>query len=107
MVHKPGFGEMNLGAIAGAVVGSIGGLFAIGVGPAIASRNIARLFETPILGLVSWVVCLAFGWFIGGQVGPRLGQRFKNERAEIIAGAGAGLIPVVLIGLLGWHMATR
>ena len=54
---KPPLGEYNMGALAGAVVGSIGGLFAIGVVRAILGRNIALLLAMPILGLVSWLVC--------------------------------------------------
>ena len=30
-MRNPGFGETNLGALSGAVVGAIGGLFAIGI----------------------------------------------------------------------------
>jgi len=105
--RNPGFGEMNLGAVAGAVVGSIGGLFALGVAPAILFRNISLLFGTPMLGLASWIVCLVLGWFIGGQLGPRLGFAFRNARAETIGGAVGGFIPVVLIGLFGWYMAVR
>jgi hypothetical protein len=103
--RTPGFGETNLGAVAGAVVGSIGGLFAIGIGPAIVSRNVSLLFGTPILGLVSWIVCLVAGWFIGGQIGPRVGFVCKSPRAETVGGALAGFIPVLLIILFGWYMA--
>ena len=34
-MRKPGFGETSLGALMGAVVGSIGGLFAVGIVPTI------------------------------------------------------------------------
>ena len=107
MRRNPGFGEMNLGAVAGAVVASIGGLFALGIAPAILARNPALLFGTPILGLISWLVCLPVGWLIGGQIGPRLGFAFRSPRAEAVGGAIGGFIPVLLIGLFGWYMAVR
>jgi hypothetical protein len=97
---------MNLGSVAGAVVGSIGGLFAVGIAPAILSRNIAALFGTPLLGLMCWLVCLPTGWLAGGQIGPRLGQKYSSPRVELLAGALAGLVPVLLIAAFGWYMAV-
>ena len=87
--------------MAGAVVGSIGGLFAIGLPPAILARNIALLFRPPILGLLCWVVCGVVGWLLGGQIGPRLGEKFNSQRAEILGGALGGLIPVLLASPCG------
>lgn len=106
-MRKPSIGEYNLGALGGAVVGSIGGLFAIGLPPAILYRNPAFLLRTPILGLICWLVCGVVGWFIGGQVGPRLGEKYGSQQAEIAGGALAGLIPVAGIVLLSWYMTTR
>jgi hypothetical protein len=105
MNNRP-WGESNLGAVAGAVTAAIGGLFAIGIAPAIIGRNPAMLFSTPMLGLLCWLVSGPVGWLIGGQLGPRVGQQFNNQRAEIIGGAIGGLIPVILIALWGWYMAT-
>ena len=104
---NPGFGEANWGALAGAVVGAIGGLFAIGIGPAIASRNVALLFGTPILALICWVVSGLLGWVLGGQVGPRLGEKFDSQKVEIAGGIIAGLVPVVLIAYWGWSMMGK
>jgi hypothetical protein len=104
--RSPAFGEVNSGAVVGAVVGSIGGLFALGLAPAILSRNISLLFGTPVLGLVSWIVSLGFGWVIGGQLGPRLGFAFKSPRAEATGGVLGGLIPIILIALFGWYIAV-
>ena len=103
-MRNPGFGEINLGALAGAVVGAIGGLFAIGIGPAIASRNIALLFGTPILALICWVISGLLGWVLGGQVGPRVGEKLNSQKAEVIAGVLTGLLPVLLIAFWGWSM---
>lgn len=95
---------MNIGAVVGAVVGSFGGIFALGLAPAILSRDIALLFGAPLLGLFSWIISLPTGWLLGGQIGPRLGMSFKTPRAEVMGGALGGLIPVVLIALFGWYM---
>jgi hypothetical protein len=98
---------VKVGSVMGAAVGSIGGLFAVGLPPAIIYRSIARLLGTPVFALISWAVCLLFGWIIGGQIGPRLGTRFKSFRAELIGGAIGGLIPVVAIALWSWYVSTR
>jgi len=103
-MRNPGIGEANMGALAGVVVGAIGGLFAIGVPRAILGKNIALLFSTPLLGVICWLVSGLLGWLIGGQVGPRVGERMRSERAEIIAGGLSGLLPVIGIGVWGWHM---
>ncbi len=106
-MRKPSLGEYNLGAVGGAVVGSIGGLFAVGLPPAILARNLALLFETPILGLICWIVSGLAGWLLGGQVGPRLGEMYRSQQVEILSGAFVGLIPVAGIRWWSWHMTTR
>lgn len=103
-MRKPGLGEPNVGALMGAVVASTGGLFAVGIARAVMGRNVALLFETPILGLICWLVSGPAGWIIGGQIGPRLGARFNSQRGEIIGGVVGGLIPVTIVGLWGWYM---
>jgi hypothetical protein len=106
-MRKPGFGEANVGALVGAMIGAIGGLFAIGIGPAVANSNIRLLVGTPILGIFSLVICGTLGWVIGGQIGPRLGGKFNTQRAETIGGIIGGLVPVVLVALLGWYMTAH
>jgi len=106
-MRKPGFGEANMGAIVGAVIGAIGGLFAIGIGPAVASNNIRLLVGTPILAIFSLAICGIIGWVFGGQIGPRLGSKFNTQRAETIGGIIGGLVPVVLVALLGWYMTAH
>jgi hypothetical protein len=106
-MRRPPIGEYNMGALAGAVVGSIGGLFAIGVVRAILGKNIALLLSMPMLGLLSWLVCGLIGWFVGGQIGPRMGERYYSQQAELLGGAVGGLIPVLLVAVWAWHMSTR
>jgi hypothetical protein len=107
IMRRPGIGEASHGALAGAVVGGIGGLFAVGLAPAIIFHNPALLFGTPILGVICWVVSLPTGWLIGGQIGPRLGSLFRSERIEILGGVVGGLVPVALIAFWGWYMTAR
>ena len=104
---KPPLGEYNMGALAGAVVGSIGGLFAIGVVRAILGRNIALLLAMPILGLVSWLVCGIVGWLVGGQIGPRLSDKYYFQRVEMLGGAVGGVIPVLLVAAWALYMSLR
>ena len=96
-----------MGALAGAVIGAIGGLFAIGTGPAIAHGNIRLLVGTPILAIISLLLCGPIGWLIGGQLGPRLGGKFNTQRAETIGGVIGGLVPVILVALWAWYMTVR
>jgi hypothetical protein len=104
---KTPLGEYNMGALAGAVVGSIGGLFAIGVVRAILGRNIALLLATPILGVVSFIVCGIAGWLAGGQIGPRLGEKYYSQRVEMLGGALGGVIPVLLVAAWALYMSLR
>ena len=103
-MRRPGIGESNLGALSGVVVGAIGGLFAVGIAPAILGQSLALLFAAPVLSMISWVVCGVGGWLLGGQVGPRVGDLFKYQRAEVVGGALSGLVPVILIALWAWYM---
>jgi hypothetical protein len=97
-------GEYSLSAVVGAVVGSIGGLFAVGLPQAILGGKIALLFATPILALFSFFISGAVGWLLGGAIGPRLGNRYRSLSAEIFGGMFGGLIPVVLIMAWAWYM---
>ncbi len=103
-MRKPGLGEANLGAVAGAVVAGIGGLFAVGLAKAITEQSLVVLFKTPILNLLSWLISTPFGWILGGQVGPRLGQLFNSPKAEVVGGALGGLLTVTAMAFLGWYL---
>jgi len=106
-MRKPGLGETNVGALAGAVVGGVGGLFAVGIAPAILEGRISQLFGTPILSLISWLICLPLGWLLGGQLGPVAGQIFRSAGAEVTGGVIGGLIPVTIVALWGWYMVLH
>jgi hypothetical protein len=101
---KPGWGESNLGALVGAVVGATVGLFAVGIARAILSHKVSYLVGTPIVGAISMVLSGPIGWLLGGQFGPRLGEKYDTQRAEIVGGVLGGLVPVVLLALLAWYM---
>ncbi len=106
-MNGPRLGEANLGALSGAVAGAMGGLFAVGIAPAIASGSIARLIGTPKLAFISFLICGVIGWLLGGQIGGRLGEAIKSQRAEIIGGGVGGLIPAVAIGLWSWYLISH
>jgi len=103
-MRRPGIGEVNLGALSGAVIGAIGGLFAVGLPAAIIYHNPAMLLATPKLNLISFLLSGVSGWLIGGQLGPRVAG--YNQRGEVVAGGAAGLIPVLVIALWGWYMVS-
>jgi hypothetical protein len=105
-MRKPRLGELNLGAMAGIAVGGIGGLFAVGIAPAIVYRDPAAIFGTRIISLICCVISGIGGWLIGGQLGPLVGSWFRSERAELIGGTLGGLVPVVVIALWGWYMVS-
>ena len=65
------------------------------------------MLGTPVFALISWAICLICGWIIGGQLGPRLGTKFKSLRAEIIGGVIGGLLPVIAIAMWSWYVVTR
>ena len=104
---RPSFGESNLGALVGAIVGATGGLFAVGIAPAILERKMAMLFLYPTVGLVCMLIAGGIGWLLGGQLGPRLADKYNSQRAEITGGVLGGLLPVILIALWGWYMKTH
>ncbi|PWU12593.1 MAG: hypothetical protein C5B50_21085 [Verrucomicrobia bacterium] len=106
-MRNPSFGEANLGAVAGAVVAGMGGLFAIGIVRVIVYKDISLFLGTPKLNLLSWLVCLPFGWFLGGQIGPRMGEGFQSARAEIVGGIIGGIIPLLLMASVGWYVMVR
>ena len=80
-------------------------MFAISCPGAIVEQRLAVLFATPFLTLISWIVSAPVGWVLGGQIGPRARNVFKSSRSEVLGGVLGGLTPVLLLALLGWHLA--
>jgi hypothetical protein len=103
---RPRIGEANLGSLIGAIVGSIGGLIAIGLAPAIVARNPHYFFTTPVLSFIGWVVGGLAGWFVGGQIGPRLERALGERNGNVLGGILGGLVPAISIAVWSWRMAT-
>lgn len=105
-MRKPGIGESNLGATVGVVVGAVGGLVAVAMPLAIMRGDIGALSEARTLGLVGFLVSSIAGWFLGGQIGPRLEGRLSERNAGIAGGILGGLLPVAGFAWWGWYLAT-
>ena len=103
MLRGPGLGEANLGAVAGAVTGAVGGLLAVGIPLAVAGRDPALLVIFRNLALIGFLICVPVGWFVGGQIGPRAIRVFGDRRGELIGGILGGLIPVLVIMVWAWR----
>lgn len=106
MMFRPHWGEPNLGAIIGVVVGSMGGLVAIAIPLAILRGDIKALSEARTFGVVGFLVSGVVGWFLGGQFGGRLGPVLGERCASIVGGILGGLIPIGGLALWGWYLVT-
>ncbi len=94
--------------MAGAVVGAIGGLFALGLVPAIKTKDIGWIIGRPtLLNALAWLVSLPIGWVLGWAIGRPLGNKFRSERAEIAGGVVGGLLTMGIIAGYGWYLVTR
>lgn len=107
MFRRPSIGEANLAALVAAVIGCIGGLFALGIAPTLITKNIQFLAATPMLNVISFFLCGVVAWFIGGQIGPRLQGLFGEQGGLITGGILGGLIPVSSMIAAGWYLATH
>lgn len=107
MTRRPPFGEANLAALIAAVIGCIGGLFALGIAPSIITGNIQFLAATPMLNVISFFLSGVIGWFIGGQIGPRLQRFFGDQGGLITGGIIGGLVPVAGMIGTGWYLVTH
>ena len=103
---KPGFGEANLGAVTGAIVGAVGGLFAVTIPCAILTRDIHVLSMSRNHALIGFLVSTPVGWIVGGQIGPRLESWLGERAAGIIGGIVGGLLPVGAFVYWGWRMVA-
>jgi len=105
---KPGsIGEPNLAALIGSSIGSITGLIAIGIAPAILDQNPRLMLAHPTIGLICFVVAGAFGWLVGGLLGSQLAQRRRMRKGYIVGGLIGGLIPFAAFVFLGWFLWTH
>lgn len=104
MIRKPSLGESNLGAMVGAIVGAVGGLFAFGITLAIVYRDIAMIVGVRNLAMICLLIGGPTGWLIGGQLGPRLERWFGERNGEIVGGALGGVMPVACIVVWAWRM---
>ena len=105
-MRKPGFGEANLGATVGVVVGALGGLVAIAIPLAILRGDIKALSEARMFGVIGFFVCSTVGWFMGGQIGPRLEGIMSERNAGVVGGILGGLVPVAAFVLWGWYLVA-
>jgi hypothetical protein len=106
-MRKPGLGEANLGAVTGAVVGAVGGLFAVAVPYAILTHDWRALSAARTLGLIGFLVSTPIGWLLGGQFGPRLEGLLRQRAAGIVGGVVGGLIPVGGFLYWGWRLVQN
>jgi len=106
-MRKPGIGEANLGAVIGATVGAVGGLFAVTIPYAILTRDLSALSMARTYGLMGFIVSTPIGWILGGQISPRIEGRLSERAAGIIGGAIGGLVPVSGFIYWGWRLITR
>jgi hypothetical protein len=104
---KPQPLQPSLGVIVGAIVGAVGGLFALGIAPAILTHDPSVFRATPVLSVLCWLISGGVGWVMGGQLGLRLNERFDHRNAGVAGGIAGGLIPIVLIALWGGTWSRR
>lgn len=102
-MRKPEWGELNRGALAGVLTGSLGGMIALRLPIAIHYRDLVLLVNVPKLALISCLLSAAVGWFLGGQLGPLLREKFRSPKAELIGGVLGGLLLVLALMGVGWH----
>jgi hypothetical protein len=99
--------KSNLGGMAGAAVGAIGGLFALGVVPAISEGDPRLLFNIPTLNVICWVASLLIGWAIGSLFGPLFRRKSDTDRSEIAGGVVAGVVTILIGVTIGWLLWLR
>jgi hypothetical protein len=103
-MRKPHLGEANLGSLIGAIIGAIGGLFAVTIPYAILTQDIHALSLARSQGLKGFLVCTPIGWIIGGQIAGRLEGKLSDRAGGIIGGVIGGLVPVSGFLYWGWRM---
>ncbi len=102
-MREPEFGRPNYGGMAGAVVGGIGGLFALFLVPALLSRDVQWMISFRLYNVLAWIVSLPVGWCLGWLIGRPAGNWLRSQNAEIAGGVLGGLLTVGLVALYGWY----
>ncbi len=90
--------------MAGAVVGGIGGLFALFFVPAILTGDVQWVITYRMLNVIAWAVSLPVGWCLGWLIGRPLGNKLQSERAEMAGGILGGLLTIALVATYGWYL---
>ena len=106
-MRNPEFGRPNYGGMAGAVVGGIGGLFALFLVPALWTRNVEWMLQYRLLNFIAWAVSLPVGWCLGWLLGRPLGNWFRSQAAELAGGVLGGLLTIGLVAAYGWYLVTK
>jgi hypothetical protein len=105
---KPGgLWEPNLGALIGTSIGSISGLFAIGIMPAILEKNAGLMIAHPSIGLCCFFLGGACGWLAGGGLGAKLARPPQTQSGYVLGGLIGGSLPFAAFVLLGWFLWTQ
>jgi hypothetical protein len=94
------------GALTGAIVAGVGGLFAFGVARAVVYQDLSLMFRLPMLGMVCLLISGPIGWVLGGRLGPFLARKLRSRSCEILGGIVAGLLPVGVVLFLGWYLTV-
>lgn len=106
-MKRPSFGHASLAAIAGAMVGSMTGLIAVGVVPAIVRHDALYLIKYPTIGMICFFLGGPTGWILGGQLAPLFERSFRYRHSHLIGGIVGGLIPFFLFVCAGWYLWTH
>jgi hypothetical protein len=106
VAENPKIGEANLAALIGAVIGSTGGLFAVGIVPAIVSGRPQYLIAAPTFSILCFFGCGVIAWFLAGQIGPRLARLLGERNGNVVGGLIGGLLPLAALAYWGWRLAT-
>lgn len=107
VMKKPSIGHLNLAALIGACIGSITGLFAVGIAPAIIEQNARMMLAFPSIGLICFFLGGVAGWIVGGELGPRLGRQTRQQRGQLLGGLIGGALPFAVFALSGWYLHTH
>ena len=96
-----------MAALIGAGIGSITGLFAVGIAPAIIEQNARLVLAFPTIGFICFFLGGVAGWIVGGQLGLRLEHQVRPQRGHLLGGIIGGAVPFFVFALSGWYLHTH